>query len=175
MSIPAAHLLDTLCYLLGEFKSLNATTAITFPEVTFTGADGKNEITKRNIIDSIAVQGVLENGAIANYVFTTTTEATPSKLEWIISGEKGSLKFESPSIFISKSPPTLYHCKPGEGAKYEEVEVAKPKVFGGINEVYAAFAEGKTEGIVDFEGAVKRHRMVEAIYRSAEKGTRESY
>lgn len=175
VSIATGHVLDTLCYLLGEFKHLNATTAITFPDMPLTGIDGKTKTIQRKFIDSITIQGILENGAIANYAFTTTTEATPPRFEWIIYGEKGSLKFEGSNMFISMFPPTLYQYKPGEGAKWEEVGFGSLMAFGGVGEVYAAFAEGKKEGLVDFDEAVKRHRMVEAIYRSAEKGTRESY
>lgn len=175
VSIPTGHILDTLCYLLGEFKTLNATTAITFPDVQLKGADGKSKIMKRNFMDSIAIQGILENGATTNYVFATTTDATPAKFEWIISGEKASLKFEGSSIYIAMSPPTLSQYTPAEGAKRETVEIASPMAFGGIGEGYAAFAEGRKDGLVDFDDAVKRHKMVEAIYRSAEKGTRESY
>lgn len=154
---------------------MNATTAITFPEVQQNGDNGESEMVKRNTIDSIAVQGILENGATANYSFTSTTDAAPPRSEWIIIGEKGSLKFESPSPFIWMTPPTMSRYTPGEGAKWEQVEVASPMAFGGVGEVYAAFAEGKTDGLVDFEAAVVRHKMVDAIYRSAEKGTRESY
>ena len=143
---------------------------------------------KRNFADSISVQGVLESGATLSFVFTSTTDATPGHLQWIISGEKGSLKFEGSNGFIAMAQPTLYqHFAGGNrgsewyqpkgyeagGEGWEEVKVGDT-VFGGIGEVYGAYAEGK-KGYVDFEEAVTRHRLVEAIYRSAEKGTRESY
>ena len=111
-------------------------------------------------------------------------------LSWMINGEKGSLKFEGEAPFITLSQPRLYQYTPsgeqkyegyqqvGEKTAWEEVEVGKPMAFGGIGELYEAFAqggEGKGVDYVDFEEAVKRHRMVEAIRRSAEKGTRESY
>ena len=175
ISIATGHALDTLCYLLGEFKHLTATTAITFPKFPLTNGDGKTEMIERKFKDSIAIQGILENGAIANYAFTTTTEATPPRFEWIISGVKGSLKFEGPSMFISMFPPTLFQHQIGEGANWEEVKFGSQMAFGGVGEIYAAYAEGKKDGLVDFDEAVKRHRMIEAIYRSAEKGTRESY
>lgn len=174
VSIPTAHMLDPLCFLLSEFKSLNATTAITYPTVQFTKADGtKTEPAERKFVDSISVQGVLQSGATASLSISATAEATPERFEWIISGAKGSLKIEGAAAFIVMAPPTLYQYTPGEGAKWEEVQVEKG-MFGDIGEVYAAYAEGR-KGVVDFDEAVKRHRMVEAIYRSAEKGTRESY
>jgi len=174
VSVAAAHILDPLCYILSDFKSLNATTAITFPTMQFVGADGKKDPPiERKFADWISVQGALEGGIMANSVISFTTDATPDRLEWIISGEKGSLKFDGPSVLIGYGQPTLYQFTPGQGAMWEEVKVDSA-MFGGIGEVYAAYADGK-EGFVDFEGAVQRHKMVEAIYRSAEKGTRESY
>ena len=194
MSIATIHSLDPLCYLLGEFKSLNATTISAFPEIRFNRPDGsKTEPVKNTLADTVSVQGVLESGAIVNFVSSTTTEATPGRLEWIISGEKGSLKFEGPSQFIAFAPHTLYQFAPpkqedkgGEDSiysaklpgeegvgKWEEVEVGKGW-FGGIGEAYAAFAEGNKD-LVDFEGAVKRHELVDAIFRSAKNGTRESF
>ena len=79
------------------------------------------------------------------------------------------------NAFISFVAPTLSLYQPGENAKWEEVEVPKSGHFGGIGEVYAAFAEGRTEALVDFEKAVTRHKMVEAIQRSSESGERVSY
>lgn len=190
VTIPTIHALDPLCYLLGEFKSLNATTATTMPELRFTQADGsKSEPVKSNIADFVSIQGVLESGATVSYVSSSTTEATPGHFEWIVSGEEGSLKFESGNQFIAMAPPTLYQFAlpkqdgkddgdkgpyaTKEGGKWEEVEVEKGP-FGGIGGVYAAFAEGNKD-LVDFDEAVKRHQMVEAIFRSAKNGTRESY
>lgn len=190
LTIPTLHALDPLCYLLGEFKSLNATATTNFPEVRFTQADGsRTEPVKSNIADTVSIQGVLESGASVNFVSSSTTEATPGRFEWIISGEEGSLKFEGPSQFIAMTTPTLYHSalskeegkgeenkgpyETKEAGKWEEIKFGKGP-FGGIGEVYAAFAEGNKD-LVDFDEAVKRHKMVEAIFRSSKNGTRESY
>ena len=189
-TIPTIHALDPLCYLLGEFKSLNATTATTFPELQFMEADGsKGEPVKSTLADFISIQGVLESGAAVSFVSASTTKATPAHFEWIISGEKGSLKFEGSSQLIAMAPHTLYQSRPAkeegkgeeeenvyatkEDSEWEEVEVEQGP-FGGIGQVYSAFAEGNQD-LVDFDVAVKRHQMVEAIARSAKDGTRESY
>ena len=174
VSIGTIHTLDTLCYAISEFKSFNATTAITIPEIQFVEVDGKKgKPVPRKFADSISVQGVLENGATATSAITCTTDGTPDRFEWIISGEKGSLKLEGPTLLIQYGRLTLYQYVPSGDKKWEKVEVEEG-TFGGIGEVYAAFAEGNKD-VVDFDGAVKRHKMVEAIYRSARNGTRESY
>ena len=103
------------------------------------------------------------------------------------------MKFVGDSSFLAFSPPKLYIYKPvqeTEGTKSTEDDVyGKPQLkaeweevtglatpaFGGIGPVYEAFARGKEGTWATFEDALTRHRMVEAIYRSAEMGTRESY
>ena len=169
-TILVAHSIDPLCYVLGEFKSLNATSSIVHPTVKIDGSE-----TARNTADSVTVSGVLESGATATFTSGITTPATPENLYWIISGEKGSLKLEGTSALFAFKAPTLYQYLPGEGAKWEEIEVAKSKHFGGIAEIYETFAEGKRDGILDFEEAVKRHRLIDAIFRSSESGQRVSY
>ncbi|KAM0798398.1 hypothetical protein BDR22DRAFT_809112 [Usnea florida] len=190
VTIPVIHGLDPICYLLGEFTWLNATTATAFPEIRFVQADGsKGEPVKSNLADFVSVSGVLESGATASFVMSLTTEATPTRFEWIIYGEERSLKFETQALFMNIGPHKLYqttrHQQDGQGGKaqapyavkdgfqWEEVEF-EPGGFGGIGEVYAAFADGNKD-LVDFDEAVKRHKMVEAILRSAKNGTRESY
>ena len=174
-TVPVAHVLDPLCYLLGEFKSLSATSAITHPEVTILGDDGQPAKTsKRPTADSVSVSGILDSGAAVSFSANITTPATPDNLSWIISGEKRSLKIEGQNGFVVFAAPTLSQFKPGEGAKWEEVEVPKTNP-GGIGELYESFATGKPAGFVDFEGAIKRHQMVDAIIRSSETGQKVTY
>jgi predicted dehydrogenase len=49
--------------------------------------------------------------------------------------------------------------------------------YGQVGEVYDAIANGeKVKGcLVDFEGAALRHRMLDACFKSARDGTRETY
>lgn len=98
----------------------------------------------------------------------------------------------------------MYDDREG-GAAWKEVEIPKTEFdgcFGGVAPLYEGIAKGKgkdevsvfidrgfgcrsargatmltqrAQGIVDFEEAVTRHKMLEAIAKSAEKGTRESY
>ena len=175
ISIPAIHALDPLCFILGEFESLNATSNITFPNIQFIREDGtKTEPEKRNFADTVGIQGILRGGTFVSFSLNITTDGTPAHFEWVIAGEKGSLKFVGPAIFIGMGTPTLYQYTPGEGKDWEKVEFASTS-YGGIGELYARFVEGGKNTYVDFDEAVKRHRMVEAIERSAAKGTRESY
>lgn len=63
----------------------------------------------------------------------------------------------------------------GSGS-WEKVDVGEESgFFGGVAELYKGYVTEGREGIMDFEGAVKRHRMIDAIKRSAKEGKRESY
>lgn len=84
------------------------------------------------------------------------------------------MKFSVEHSFLAVDQPKLYFHNAGEGGDWEEIAVAKPS-FGGIGPVYEAFATGKQGTYADFEEAVIRHKMVDAVYRSAESGTRETY
>lgn len=155
---------------------MNATSAIIHPDVKVVGVEGKeSEIVPRKNADSVSITGVLESAATTSATVNVTTPATPDGLYWIISGEKASLKLEGPSGFVALRAPTLFQYTPGEDAKWEEVEVPKSAHFGGVGNVYQAFAEGNTTGLVDFEEALKRHKMLDAIVRSSETGERTSY
>ena len=57
--------------------------------------------------------------------------------------------------------------------QWEEIEYEKG-AMGGIGAVYTALAEGSKD-LVDFDVAVERHKIVEAIFRSAESGRRETF
>lgn len=139
---------------------------------------------KRTSPDAVVVQGVLESGALATAQIITTTASTPDSVVWIISGEKGALKLEGQSLIIQMFAPKLYRFKKAEQAwqihyvaqkesgTWEEVEAeTKSQVF----EEYLAFAEDRKDSYVSFDQAVVRHRMVEAIWKSARDGTRETY
>ncbi|KAL8823815.1 MAG: hypothetical protein Q9191_005524 [Dirinaria sp. TL-2023a] len=171
ISINTAHLLDPLCFLLGEFSFLNATTAITFPTVHFAQPDGSEVAAPRTFADSIMIQGVTKSGVSVSFMNASTTNATPDSVEWTISGEKGSLRLSGKNTFLAFEQPKLYISKE---RGWEELQTEVP-YFGGIGGVYQAFTSKKEGNYTGFEEAVVRHRMVEAIYRSAKNGTRESY
>ena len=190
VTIPVGHTLDAVLFALGsEFAYLTADLRMHFPDVLIQNADGEGtHSVKRNTPDSVSVSGMLKNGASASTTFNITTPATPDYLSWIIMGEKASLKVESDMAMIQMAPElklSMYTPAPASGsgsayatpepARWEHVEVPKAPYFGGVAEVYQAFVDGKEEGLVDFAEATKRHRMVDAIFRSTKNGTKETY
>ncbi|RDW56676.1 galactose metabolism regulatory protein GAL80 [Coleophoma cylindrospora] len=187
-TIIAGHVLDAMCFLLGEFAFLTANAKVNFPEVTTPFHDGPVSVTA---FDSLSIHGELESGTTATFQIFSTTSGMNS-FTWIITGEKGSLKFEADGVAIQMDPPKLFWYQQeaskssaeiyteldgGPRETWEPVEVADPMAYGQVGEVYHAFAIGeKVKGcLVDFEGAALRHRMLDACFKSARDGTRETY
>ncbi|CRG84848.1 Galactose/lactose metabolism regulatory protein GAL80 [Talaromyces islandicus] len=177
-TITSGHVLDALCFLLGEFDSLSSVTNCFFPNITT--PHHKGPVT-RNAPDSLLVQGTLKSGTVVSFSMVLTPADTPSSLTWTIVGEKGALKFEGNNINIQIFPPNLYwyRSEPDSDSlpAWQEVPVEEPLAFGQVGELYQALADGeKVPGVLtDFDGAALRHSMLEACAKSSRDGTRESY
>ncbi|KAL9603569.1 MAG: hypothetical protein Q9219_001072 [cf. Caloplaca sp. 3 TL-2023] len=199
LTIPVSHTIDVVLHALSsELASLTATLSTTYPTVRFKSPDGSlADPEPKTFADNISIAGTLTpSGGALNLHYLITSPGTPPLFQLIICGEKGALKLEGSSFAVQMMPPRLWRAElpktEAEGnkgfydfaaagkAEWEEVEVptsSMPGHFGGVAELYEAIAlgKGKADGVVDFDEAVKRHRMVEAVKRSAEKGTRETY
>lgn len=174
VTIPAGHAMDALCYVLGEFASLQATLANNRPTLSIVDANEK-EIRKaeKTSHDYVAVIGTLKDGGVASVVYQGGTSSTGKNFYWEINGTKGSLVMEGAAGHVQMFHPTLKFVSQD---KVVEVETAEAKDFSyNVGSAYDAFA-GEGDGYVTtFEDAVVRHRMIEAIYKSNRDGTRESY
>jgi predicted dehydrogenase len=177
VTIPVGHAMDALCYVLGEFASLQATLANNRPTLSVVDATGK-EVRKaeKTSHDYIAVIGSLKRGGVASIVYQGGGSSTGKDFYWEINGTNGSLVMEGPSGHVQMFQPTIKFVSSNPGAKLELVEVVEAKDFSyNIGIAYDAFV-GKGDGsVTTFEDAVVRHRMIEAIYKSGRDGTRESY
>ena len=178
LTITCGHALDALCFLLGEFEWLSAKTHTNFPECQVVHADKSVSLIPRSSPDYLALYGRLKSAVDVAFTYSTTSDMVPGGLQWAIIGEKGALKLEGQNCMLQVFPPKLFRSErvgEGEECKWEEVMVELPMAFGGVGEVYDAFASGNGVGLVDFDMAVTRHEMLDAICRSAETGRREPY
>ncbi|KAL5366105.1 hypothetical protein BJX96DRAFT_180429 [Aspergillus floccosus] len=177
-TITSGHVLDAMCFLLGEFESLSSTINCFFTSVRTPYHDGP---VKRDAPDSIILHGKLKSGAVASFTMVLTPPGLPSSFTWTIVGEKGALKFESSNINIQIFPPKLYMHKSTGGSdrasEWKEVLVPEPLHFGQVGELYQAFVEGeKVPGtLTNLDRAALRHRMLEACLKSSETGKRQRY
>jgi len=187
LTIPAGHAMDAMCWVLGEMSDLQATLGNLRPTLDLIDDSGKvfGE-GQKTAHDMVAVTGHLANGGgvvCVNYKGGMSPAGIPG-FSWVISGTKGTLVLDGGMGHVQMWQPKISFVKAGQGAKLEDIAVehigTDYSYTGGdfsyaVGKAWEAFA-GKGEGTVTtFEDALVRHRMIDAIYRSHEKGTRESY
>jgi len=175
MTIPGGHSIDALCYILGEFAEIGArvTTRITMWKHAVTGEDFPVDAP-----DTVTAAGVLKSGAeVAYQVASVPFNASGTRME--IYGRKGTLVLTSKSVNTAPSqlhlakgkeklaeitPPDSYRLIPAEMAAGPGRNVAQ---------AYARFASALQSGTADtpdFDHAVARHALIDAMERSHRDG-----
>lgn len=181
LTIPFGHTVDALCHILGEFRSLSATTAIRQPVVTRIDT---GERLAKTAEDQIVVGGVLENGAVAAIHYRGGV-ARGTRLSWEINGTKGDLRITAEgghgqifdlSLFGAQGDARVLAPIAIEPRhRWVPADLAGPAV--NVAQLYARFAADLRDGTrtaPDFAEAVTRHRLIAAIERSAAEGRRET-
>jgi predicted dehydrogenase len=190
-SIPFGHAVDALCFVLGEIESLNATKKNLLPEIALVGMDFKPiKQVKKQAHDHISITGTLVSGGVVDVQYVGGFSRTGRNFYWEINGTEGSLVLTAPVGHIQTCEPTLEYID--SAGKRETIEVEKSEVVREQDYIHPgdlAFnvgrewdawagdetAKGKGASVVTFEDALVRHKMLDAIFRSAEEGTRQSY
>lgn len=176
LTISGGHAIDGLCYLLGEFDALSArlATRIKTWKSTETGQDVPVDSP-----DTISVAGVLQSGAEAS-VHISAIPFNPSGTRLEIYGRAGTMVLAAPGSF-NVGPSVLSAAKgnaplaampvPAHYTLLPEGAPAGPSrnVAQAYRRAAQAFAAG-TGFEVDFDLAVTRHRLIDAIERSAAEG-----
>ena len=177
-TIPFGHTIDALCWVLGEFREVSATFAIR--RNTFVVQETQ-EVRPNDTEDQIVVGGVLENGIVVSAHYRGGL-SRGTNLLWEINGTKGDLQITAPAGHAQLTDLTLHG---GQGddkglsvmnipAQYRTtpVDLEGPAVT--VGEAYERFAQGPdaNDPIPNFDDAVKRHRLLDAIERSATTGMR---
>lgn len=180
LSIAAGHALDALCYCLGEFESLVAVSALRRPQLLFLES---RQIVDVSAEDQWAVTGRLTNGAVAS-VHYRGGAVRGNNFSWEINGTEGDLRLSCDFGAIQFARLTL---RAGEGADtlrplrvpdsyYLTPDLPDPAL--NVAHLYALFAKDLSDGgchCPDFDDALIRHRMLDAIECAARTGTRQSY
>ena len=171
LTIAGGHAIDALCCILGEVVELSAAR----DEETGAGMPV-------DAPDSIAVAARLESGAeIAIQVASVPAQPTGTRLE--IYGDKGALFLTARSANIGPNQLLGAHGSdaPAELAPPDEYLVAPEGTPPGqprnVAHAYARLADALEAGEPfdpDFDLAVRRHRLLAAIERSSETGSRET-
>ena len=180
MTIPGGHAIDAMCHIVGEFAEVSArvTTRIKMWKHAVTGADFPVDAP-----DTVSVVGVLRNGAEVSWqVASVPHHASGIRME--VYGRKGTLVLTSKSANIGPSQlelgirkgemekialPACYRLAPADMPQSPAVNVAQ---------AYARYAAAMRAGSApspDFDHAVVRHALIDALERSHARATSSSW
>ncbi|KAE8137493.1 hypothetical protein BDV38DRAFT_87387 [Aspergillus pseudotamarii] len=175
VTIAGGHLLDAMAFLLGEFTTLHAHTSMLFPKPVLCDTQGNLKTGQFNDSpDTFTLHGKIGDSEVpVSVCMYSHPPTTPNFFQWVITGEKASLKMEGASLMIHAIPPKLLITSSGsESVSWEEISLDSTIVPGAE---YQAWLDNDRERIVTLDEAVVRYRMVDAIFRSAESGQCTSY
>jgi predicted dehydrogenase len=179
LSVAVGHTADALVYSLGEVRELSAT--MTRRRTSFTVAD-TNETRPQTAEDQVAVTGLLEGGA-AFAIHYRGGASRGTNLLWEINGTEGDLQITADAGYINIFESTVRGAKGAQKslellpvpALYRWVPLQGPGT--NVAQAYAHFARDYRDGThlcPTFDDAVMRHRMLDAIEKSAATGQRQT-
>lgn len=178
LTIPFGHTVDGMAYVLGEFKELVATTATRRPVMTDVETGEK---LPAKVEDQIAVSGTLESGAVATLHYRGGLSAGTNFL-WEINGTEGDIVVHGENGHLQFGHITIEMT--GPSGKLEARPVPRTFMLTDTNpadqahtvaEAYVPLAQDLIEGTEiapTFTDALRRHRMLDTIVRSATQGER---
>ena len=176
LTVRGIHSMDTLCHCLGDFVEVSAKVATQVKQwkVTETGA-----MVDVDAADNVLVNGVLKGGALASvHVATLPYHTTGWRMEIYGRGgtlrvsTKGSLQRDANTLLGSQGRAPMAAL--GVPAHYTEVPPETPVgPPNNVGHLYLRMAKAIRTGSPvepDFDVAVGRHRLIDAIQRSSDEG-----
>jgi len=171
LTIAGGHGIDAMCAVVGEFTELSARAVTRVSEWLDTDT---NERVPVDSPDAISVAGRLASGAEVAVQVAAVPNPTGSRLE--IYGRDGTLVLSSRGA-LSAGPNVLISMR---GRETEELRVpdkytlvpegTPPGPPRNVAQAYASFADalqGAPSSPPDFDLALTRHRLIDAIERSS--------
>lgn len=178
LTIPFGHTIDAVAMCLGEFTSVNGLLANRRKSFTLVPDGVEQPMTAP---DQVIVTGELEGGAtVAVHYRGGASRAT--NFRWEINGTEGDIVATADAGHAQMFPLSLFGAR---GEQQALSPLAVPDSYNGAFDVppfaqnvalaYARLADDLREGTSTcptFNDAVRRHRLIDAIERSAASGTR---
>jgi predicted dehydrogenase len=175
LTIAGGHGIDAMCAVVGEFAEVSARAVTRVTEWLDTDA---NERVPVDAPDSISIAGRLASGAEVSVQVAAVPKPSGSRLE--IYGRDGTLALTSNGA-LSAGPNRLFGAKGTEASAELEVPDRYTLVPEGtptgaprnVAQAYVGFADavnGAPSSAPDFDLALTRHRLIDAIERSSSEG-----
>jgi predicted dehydrogenase len=176
------HSMDALCMVAGELAEVSSVIATQVPQWFESDTKRYVDVTSP---DNIMLVGRLENGAVVNaYVAHQPYHGSGYRLE--IYGTDGTLAMtgggdagqEAARRIVGgrKDDKALQELPVPDRLKWVPEDVRKGGASYDVGQMWVKFAEAIRTGTridPDFDSAVRRHRMLDAIRRAADTGERQ--
>jgi predicted dehydrogenase len=182
LTITFAHVLDALCMVVGELTEVSALVSTRVPQWFETDTKKTVDVTSP---DNIMIQGKVESGAIVNaYVGVHPYHGSGHRLEiygkdgtlMMIGGGEAGQEANRRVVGGHKDDKALQELPVPERLKWVPEAVRKVGRSYDVGQMWVKFAEAvrtNTRIEPDFDSAVRRHRMLDAIVRASETGQRQ--
>jgi predicted dehydrogenase len=176
LTISGGHAIDALCYILGEFSEVTARAATTIK--TWHNTD-TNEDVAVDSPDWVSMAGQLKSGAEVSFL-VATVPFNPSGNRFEIYGREGTLSIVAGAANIGPNR-LLFGARGKEPLAEMEIPDRFTIVPEGtpsgsprnVAQAYVRLADsirGREPYDPDFDLAVTRHKLIDAIERSAAEG-----
>ena len=180
MMIPFGHTMDGVLHCLGEFASLSAEVATMRSHAALLGT---GEPIPMLVSDQILVAGKLASGAPISVHYRGGMSAGTNFL-WEINGDAGDIVVSAAIGLAQLTELTIRGAKQGEAlvdlpvpAAYRRApEGTPPGPAYNVAQAYVSIVQDLRDGgkrAPDFDHAVVRHRMIEAVREAARSGQRQ--
>jgi len=182
LTITGGHTIDALCYCLGEFRELAAFVVSQRDRIP---VEETGDIIAKTSPDQLVVNGIVGEGAVVSFqVRGGVNRGTAFLFE--IHGEEGDLQLTATSR-ASMQRQEL-NVKGARGGEKELADMSVPAEYRWVPEglptdsrynvaqLYLRLAESIRNGkpvSPGFDAAVTRHRLLDAIVRASETGTKQ--
>jgi len=138
----------------------------------------------RTTPDQIMLQGTLQSGAVLSIHQRggTPFKDTPGLL-WRIYGQTGEIQVTAAGSFLQVGYPGMeirvydFTSDSVEVVEWSVDEAAKnlPGPAQNVARLYEAFADGRTQDYADWGEALKRHKLLDELYKSSEESRMGNY
>ncbi len=173
LTIATGHSLDIFCTCVGEFRELSARVGVQVPE--WQTPNGPVPV---DAADSVMVHGVLQNGAAASlHVATVPWNGSGWRME--VFGRAGTLSARSEEM-VQYGNVRLYGSQGSSGALEElpvperlclvpgDVPAGEAYNVAQLYQLLGESIRGGPDAQPDFDTAVQRHRLLDAIQESSD-------
>ncbi len=181
LTITFAHVFDAMCMVVGELTEVSALVATQVPQWFESDTKKYVDVTSP---DNIMVQGRLENGAVVNaYCGVHPYHGSGHRFEIygregtlsMIGGGEGGQELRRKLLGGHKDDKALEELPVPERFNWVPEALRSGPAYD-VGQMWVKFAEGIRTGLnveADFDHAVRRHRMLDAILRASQTGQRQ--